>query len=88
MKLNKNDLVKILILQQYKKKNSSYTASLLAHLLKFKPETIKKGLEFLSYIGILEKEIKEHGKRNYSYFNLTDMGTILINQEQFDDNLY
>ncbi len=76
--LVKNDVLKIRILKQYKKKNISYTASFLSTILKSKYETIKKALEFFYSIKILEKEIKDHGKKNYTYYNLTKIGKDLI----------
>ena len=41
-------------------------------------ETAKKALDFFILIGILEKEIKEHGSKIYTYYNLTDFGKKLI----------
>ncbi|MHA1150486.1 MAG: hypothetical protein ACTSR8_19890 [Promethearchaeota archaeon] len=85
-KLTKNDRIKLKILEQYKRKNISYTPSLLASILEFKYETIKKALEFFHLMGILDKEIKEHGKQNYTYYNLTEIGNIIIKAEKIDFN--
>jgi len=78
IKLTKNDNIKINILMQYKKKNISYTASILSGKLKCKFETARKALEFFYRIGVIDKEIKEHGKKIYTYYNLTESGSILL----------
>ncbi len=72
--LIKNDKIKLEILKEFKMRDISYTASILAIRLNSKYETIKKALEFFSLIGIVEKEIKEHGKKIYTYYNLTSIG--------------
>lgn len=82
MYLIKSDELKIKILKQYKKKSISYTASLLSNILKYKFETIRKALEFFCIIGILEKEVKHHGKKNYTYYNLTKIGDIIISLDK------
>ena len=84
VKLIQNDLLKLQILKQFKRKNSSYTASTLASLLNSKFETIKKSLEFFYLIGVVDKEIKEHGKRHITYYNLTKFGQELINSEKIN----
>lgn len=84
VKLIQNDLFKLQILKQYKRKNSSYTASILANLLKSKFETIQKALEFFYLIGVVDKEIKEHGKKHITYYNLTKVGQDLINSEKIN----
>lgn len=81
-RLIKNDLVKIKILKQLKKKNIAYTASILAKMLGFKFETVQKALEFFFHIGIVNKDIKEHGKMQYVYFELTEIGQILISSKK------
>lgn len=78
--LIKNDLVKIEILKQYRKKNISYTASHLSNYIEAKYETIKKALEFLAIIGIIEIEKKEHGMKDYIYYNLSNIGKEILNQ--------
>ncbi len=78
VKLIKNDKLKIEILRQFKKKNISYTASILSSFLNSKFETINKALEFFYRIGVVEKEIKEHGKKRYTYYNLTESGNVLL----------
>lgn len=78
VKLIKNDILKIKILKQYKKNNISYTASILSDILKSKFETLRKALEFFYLIGVVEKEIKEHGEKIYTYYNLTNNGKILL----------
>ncbi|MHA1344550.1 MAG: hypothetical protein ACTSQG_11220 [Promethearchaeota archaeon] len=82
VKLIKNDILKIKILKAYKKNNISYTASILADNLKSKFETIKKALEFFSQIGVVYKEVKKHGKKDYTYYNLTEIGEELINSDK------
>ena len=82
VKLIKSDNLKIKILRQYKKKNISYTASLLSGVLGYKFETIKRALEFFYKIGVVDKEIKEHGKKNFTYYNLTEIGKHLIRSEK------
>ena len=78
VKLIKNDLLKIEILKQYKKRNISYTASILADFLNSKFETVKKALEFFLRIGVIEEEVKIHGKIDYTYYNLADIGKALL----------
>lgn len=81
-RLIKNDLIKIDILKQFKKKNIAYTASILAKTLNCKFETAQKALEFFFQIGLVNKDIKEHGKKNYIYFELTKIGQILISSSK------
>ncbi len=76
--LTKNDRKKIEILKQYNKKNISYTASILSEIIDCKFETAKKALDFFILIGIVEKEIKEHGSKIYTYYNLTEFGKKLV----------
>lgn len=78
----KSDNLKIKILKQYKAKNISYTASILSDILGSKFETVKRALEFFYNIGVVEKEIKEHGKKNYTYYNLTEIGNNLIKSQK------
>lgn len=80
--LIKNDIIKIKILNQYKKKNIDYTCSYLAKLLKGKFETINKALEFFVKIDVLKKDIKEHGKRTFVYYSLTDIGENLLSSDK------
>lgn len=82
VKLNKNDVLKIQILKQFKKKEIDYTASYLSEILKSKFETVNKALEFFFCIGIVEKDIKEHGMKKITYFFLTDIGKNLINSNK------
>ena len=77
-KLTKNDRIKIEILKQFKKKNISYTASILSDTIKCKFETMKKALDFFVLVGIIEKDIKEHGSKFYTYYDLTDFGEKFI----------
>lgn len=76
--LVKNDALKIEILKQFKKKNISYTASLLASYLNARYETVRRALEFLTLIGATIKETKEHGKKNHVYYDLTPLGKEII----------
>ena len=76
--LNKNDILKIQILKQFKKKDIDYTASYLSEILDSKYETVKKALDFFYMIDILERDIKEHGKKNITYYNLTNYGKTLL----------
>ncbi len=78
----KNDLLKLKILKQFKRKNISYTTSILANLLNSKFETIKNALEFFHTIGVLDEEIKDHGKMIYTYYNLTIIGQNLIKSDK------
>lgn len=78
-KLIKSDIIKVEILKQYKVKNVSYTASTLSNILNKKFETIKNALEFFSKIGVVEKDIKEHGSKTITYYNLTEVGEIILN---------
>lgn len=78
----KNDELKIKILKQYKRNDSSYTASILAKIIKSKFETIKNALEFFYLIGVVDKEIKDHGKTHITYYNLTKVGQDLINSDK------
>jgi len=82
VKLIKSDVLKLKILKQYKERNISYTASLLSKELSGKFETIQKALEFFYKIGVIDKEIKEHGKKNFTYYNLTEIGKNLIKSER------
>ena len=76
--MTKNDKLKIIILKQYKKHLIDYTSSYLSNLLEHKFETVKKALNFFYEIGVLEKEIKDHGKKSITYYSLTDIGLMLI----------
>jgi hypothetical protein len=76
--LNKSDILKIHILRQFKKKKIDYTASYMSELLNSKFETANKALEFFFEIGVLEKDVKEHGERNITYYSLTDIGSKLL----------
>lgn len=78
VKLIKSDVIKINILKQYEKRNISYTASLLSDILKCKFQTVRNALEFFYCIGIVDKEIKEHGDKNYTYYNLTEIGKKIL----------
>ena len=78
-KLIKNDILKIKILETYKEKNISYTASMLSDILKSKFQTVKNALEFFYCLGAVEKEVKEHGEKSYTYYNLTEIGEMLVN---------
>ena len=78
----KNDILKIKILKQYKAKNISYTASILSNLVESKFETVKRALKFFINIGVVEKEIKEHGKKFFTYYNLTEIGINLIKSQK------
>lgn len=82
VKLNKSDILKIRILKQYKEKDIDYTASYLSDILKSKFETVSKALEFFYNIGVVEKDIKEHGKQNYTYYYLTKIGKELLKSEK------
>lgn len=82
VKLIKNDIIKIKILKEFKKKNISYTASHLSHLVESKYETVRKALEFFVQIGLLEKDIKEHRDKDYTYYNLTNIGKDLIKSKK------
>lgn len=79
--LIKSDILKVLILRKYKEKEISYTASYLSSFFEFKYETVKKALEFFCFIGVLEKDIKEHGKNDYTYYNLTKTGKELLKSD-------
>lgn len=83
MDLNKSDILKIRILGQYKKRNTSYTASYLSKLLNNKFETVRKALEFFYIIGVIEKESKEYGSKKITYYNLTKIGMNLIQLSAF-----
>lgn len=39
---------------------------------------IRKALEFFFRLGIVEKEIKEHRKKDYIYYNITELGELII----------
>ena len=80
--LTKNDKLKIKILKQFKKKNIDYTSSYLSEILGGKFETIEKALQFFYEIGVLGKDIKEHGKINYTYYYLTDIGKNLLKSKK------
>ena len=80
--LNKSDILKIRILRQFKEKNIDYTASYMADLMNNKYETVKKALEFYFSLGIVEKEIKEHGDIQYTYYKITDLGNKLLKSEK------
>jgi predicted transcriptional regulator len=80
--LTLNDEFKIKILKQYKKKPIDYTASGLATISNCQYETAKKACEFFYKIGILYKEKKEHGKKDYIYYGLTEIGKILIKSDK------
>lgn len=82
VRLNINDKIKIKILKQYKKKNIDYTASYLSEILGHKYQTIKKALEFFFELGICKKDIKEHGKKNYVYYGLNEIGQELLKSEK------
>jgi len=82
VKLTKNDILKIQILKQYKKRSIDYTASYLSDILKSKFETVNKALEFFFCIGVVEKEIKQHGEKKITYFSLTEIGKNLINSNK------
>ena len=82
VKLIKNDILKIKILKQYKHRNIDYTASYLSNILKSKYETVKKALNFFYSIDILEKDIKEHGEKNITYFQLTEYGRNLLSSNK------
>lgn len=77
-KLIKNDILKIKILETYKERNISYTASMLSDILKSKFQTVKNALEFFYRLGAVEKEVKEHGEKHYTYYNLTEIGEMLV----------
>lgn len=81
-KLNKSDILKIEILRQFKRKRIDYTASYMSNFVKHKFETVKKALDFFVGIGILEKELKEHGDKHYTYYRLSNTGNILIKSEK------
>ena len=80
--MTKNDKLKIIILKQYKKHLIDYTSSYLSNLLEHKFETVKKALNFFYEIGVLEKEIKDHGKKSITYYSLTEIGLLLINSDK------
>jgi len=82
IKLTKNDILKIQILKQFKKKEIDYTASYLSKILKRKYETVNKALEFYFCLGIVEKDIKEHGKTKITYFFLTELGKNLLKSKK------
>ena len=82
VKLNKSDSLKIEILRQYKKKPIDYTASYLSDLLDSKFETIRKALEFFFRINVLNKDVKEHGEKKYTYYILTDIGKSLLKSKK------
>jgi hypothetical protein len=84
VKLTRNDILKIQILEQFKKKEIDYTASYLSEILRSKFETISKALEFYFCLGIVEKDIKEHGKKKITYFSLTELGKNLIKSEKIN----
>lgn len=77
-KLTKNDRIKIEILKQFKKKNISYTASILSETIKCKFETMKKALDFFILLGIIEKDVKEHGSKYYTYYDITEFGEKVV----------
>ncbi len=82
-KLIKSDNLKIQILKQFKMKNRSYTASHLSEIYKSKFETMRRALEFFYAIGVVEKEVKEHGEnKKITYYNLTEIGKILLKSEK------
>lgn len=82
-KLIKNDNLKIQLLKHYKMKNSSYTASYLSEIYQCKFETTRRALEFFYAIGVVEKEVKEHGEnKKITYYNLTDIGRNLIKSKK------
>lgn len=78
VKLIKNDIFKIKILKIYKKHNKSYTASYLSKIINCKFETIVKALEFYCQIGILKKEVKDYSLKHYTYYNLTELGQVIL----------
>tara|TARA_Y100000310_G_C20602496_1_gene773789 strand:- start:1118 stop:1363 length:246 start_codon:yes stop_codon:yes gene_type:complete len=69
----KNDQIKIKILKEMSSKDK-ITPSRLATNLKYKYETIKKSLVFLEKISLVKKEIMNHGKKDYVYYQLTKLG--------------
>ena len=77
-KLTKNDRIKIEILKQFKKKNISYTASILSEIIECKFETIKKALDFFVLLGIIDKDVKEHGSKYYTYYDITEFGEKVV----------
>ena len=80
--LNRSDILKIRILNQFKKKDIYYTASYIASLLDSKYETVHKALEFFFQIDILEKDIKEHAEKNVIYYLLTEFGRNLLKSQK------
>ena len=80
--MTKNDRLKIKILKQYKKHLIDYTSSYLSNMLNHKFETVKKALDFFYEIGVMEKEIKDHGNKTITYYSLTDLGLRLINSNK------
>ncbi len=76
--MNRSDILKIKILKQLKKRNIEYTASYLSEILNAKYETAKKALEFFYEIDIIDKDIKEHGVKNITYYFLSSKGKSLI----------
>ncbi len=78
VKLNRSDLLKIKILKQLKKKNIEYTASYLSAILNAKFETVKNALEFFYEIDLIDKDVKEHGVKNITYYFLSSKGKKLI----------
>lgn len=69
----KNDEIKIKILKELSLK-AKITPSMLATKLNYKYETIKKSLTFLEKLSLVEKEIMNHGKKDYVYYQLTKLG--------------
>lgn len=69
----KNDQIKIKILREMFSK-AKITPSYLSSTLEYKYETIKKSLIFLERLSLVEKEVRNHGKKDYAYYQLTKLG--------------
>lgn len=75
--INQNDRIKISLMKKlYSKSDLSPTA--LANSVGCKYETAKKGLFFLEKIGLVDKKIDRHEKRNHEYFYLTERGRSVV----------
>lgn len=82
VKMNRSDILKIQILKQYKLNNIEYSPSYLSDILKSKFETVRKALEFLISLGIIEKDVKQHREKKITYYSLSGMGNKLIKSER------
>lgn len=72
-----NDRVKIKGLIELEKR-ISLTPSALSRILKCQYETIKNALNFLEIIGLVSREVRKRGKKNYEYYSLTLLGKEIV----------